>query len=1695
MNNNINQDYFGSGEGGSGNTSGNTVSNTVSGTTPAQLEVITAKNYSQADVGDNPAVNLAVGRLKYIFSDLSVGHGNFNIAISHVYNSMLNENFRGTIVGLGNNWKLNLSQSIIQDYVNQDGAKIFKYMDELGEVHRFVPFASNRYYDERNAKVTLTDNMFGCVISDGVGNELHFDSDGLLSKSVSCQDSSIEKIYTYDEQKRLISVYDSRTIKNKVPKSSIKFTYYGDYLTSVTSYGDFNRKLFCLTYEYSDGNLVSVNKVAFNKSGLECLSQQIAEFCYKDNNLYRIIDSQTKQAYQFEYYADGKLAKMSSGVIVDKTLSLGMTDSQGTPLQLGQVQCEGTFSRKFVTKSVNSYKYTMYSDTDPVAVQTDVTNNNNITLTYFIDRNACITSCFEKVGTDLKTLNKQGAKRISGNIENSTQTINGHYGIVPAGYGNPSWGGDIIFTADGGLARNKAEQNVRNYEYSFWLKIPKAYECMQARIEYTFASWAGKTRIERVYVDGQAVNAWQRVSLPVTVPVDSDGNPDTSRLTFWISLSGNKSTVKDRFEINEIGFTPAPYTEMLLANHNAIDIPFNKCTKATLGVMDGSYNITNREYVLNRDIFFTEADVIATRTNEYAHKYYTIGQELFDVICNNGTKRIPNVSYLLFDNPDGGYSATSDIPFVIRTTTPDGGMTTATEYRFTSSTMTIVTTGQRGDVTSAKAVVTDYRGKTLNETDEYNVSTQYEYDGYGRLTKTTVYASDGTVGAVENYSYNEDGSLYSADNELNGQQFDYDEHEQLNRITMLEYGGEDGSLKATEYSTETKYGVYRDQPLQVQEYIGTDTVARNKVTYEKGRIRTVTDGTAKYGVKYDDVNSTVEYTQFDGDTERTVQRDSVSEYVTNTDGSVTQTHTSTFYDEDGNTESTSTELDTYGQVLNVKRNDETFTYGYTDSSESRFAAKPNRLTNGMNVTDYSYDDDGNLTGWTDKENGTKVFAVQQIAEDTTRYNFLGIDYYSSLQRDSNKTLSPRVAAAKNMWYLDSQTGFQMEEIPEFCQEYTYDKLGRADTTETKYNYQYKYGYLTVGSNRLLKTHNYKNYAYLYPYNDVYNSADIQQNDELEYYGDGKIKSIKQPFRWKIHDTPYSKTYESNGTITRKYLYDNVGRISKETLLTQRNGGTIVESSKAYTYRTDGRIDSVVTDIYYTTDGVRKQIVKGEQEQRNYDAYGRLSGIGATTYRYDAYGNRINESRMGEGASYEYVNGSMLSKVRKDGTTATYEYNSDVARTAKTVNGVTTKYFLEGNKIIGEQTGSEYLKYFYGRDGLVGFHDKTKKYNYVYDSQGNITMVFGNNFQIEFAQYVYDSYGNCTVYDGDGRVNTDPNFIGNVNPFRWKGFYYDVETGLYYANGSYYDPKTGLYVDASPIDTVIDNALNTRSIDRNGLLCNNILELAGNPYTIYNSVELSPDPTYNLEDSFPDWLKRKIARQKKLAAFYNSIPWYLKLGIGIFLLRLAVAFTVLTDGTGAAAVSVLIQVAIGVGVGIGMYALSSLIAGTFSWQGLANAALDAFLVSSAIAFVSSSVNAIKYACRSKPSINIEQELKARAEAYRQSLNTDATIDNAKLKFATVTYDSKLGAYTYAYNSEIVGMTDDMLNATLRGMSARTSCAEIQAVNKALNAGSKLSNLYIYTVNVQTGGAAYACRVCSRILNGKVAAIFTGVFPGF
>ena len=75
------------------------------------------------------------------------------------------------------------------------------------------------------------------------------------------------------------------------------------------------------------------------------------------------------------------------------------------------------------------------------------------------------------------------------------------------------------------------------------------------------------------------------------------------------------------------------------------------------------------------------------------------------------------------------------------------------------------------------------------------------------------------------------------------------------------------------------------------------------------------------------------------------------------------------------------------------------------------------------------------------------------------------------------------------------------------------------------------------------------------------------------------------------------------------------------------------------------------------------------------------------------------------------------------------------------------------------------------------------------------------------QYWYDAWGNHKVVDNNGNEITDPNHIGNLNPFRYRGYYYDVETGLYFLQTRYYDPVVGRFLNRDSIQYADPETIN------------------------------------------------------------------------------------------------------------------------------------------------------------------------------------------------------------------------------------------------------------------------------------------------
>ena len=164
---------------------------------------------------------------------------------------------------------------------------------------------------------------------------------------------------------------------------------------------------------------------------------------------------------------------------------------------------------------------------------------------------------------------------------------------------------------------------------------------------------------------------------------------------------------------------------------------------------------------------------------------------------------------------------------------------------------------------------------------------------------------------------------------------------------------------------------------------------------------------------------------------------------------------------------------------------------------------------------------------------------------------------------------------------------------------------------------------------------------------------------------------------------------------------------------------------------------------------------------------------------------------------------------------TYTYNADGIRTSKTVNGVEHIYHLSGTQILDEEwteNGVQHLiVYSYDASGSpisMTYRQSTdaateaEVYFLASNPQGDITYIYdidGNRV----VTYNYDAWGNILSISG-----TKASTIGRYNPFRYRGYYYDTETGFYYVSSRYYDPGIGRFINADAAVGQIGNVQGT-----------------------------------------------------------------------------------------------------------------------------------------------------------------------------------------------------------------------------------------------------------------------------------------------
>ena len=285
--------------------------------------------------------------------------------------------------------------------------------------------------------------------------------------------------------------------------------------------------------------------------------------------------------------------------------------------------------------------------------------------------------------------------------------------------------------------------------------------------------------------------------------------------------------------------------------------------------------------------------------------------------------------------------------------------------------------------------------------------------------------------------------------------------------------------------------------------------------------------------------------------------------------------------------------------------------------------------------------------------------------------------------------------------------------------------------------------------------------------------------------------------------------------SKTYAYDAQGQLATET-----NGG----ASRAYAYDTVGNIRSVTTDgaviksFGYTNpswpDLLTSVTVGGTTKDILYEGQTQTSGVPSS-------GNPVTYYN-GKDYTFTWTKGRQLASATVDGKQVSYTYDMSGVRSNKQVGDTTYTYTTLSGKVMRQTWGDNNALEFVYDDGNQPFaviykHGQTTElYYYVLNAQGDVSAILDSSGKLA-ASYDYDAWGNCTVYDSSAKVLTDPTSIANLNPLRYRGYYYDAETGFYYLQSRYYDPAICRFINADTFATT----------DANGFLSANMFAYCEN----------------------------------------------------------------------------------------------------------------------------------------------------------------------------------------------------------------------------------------------------------------------------
>ena len=149
-----------------------------------------------------------------------------------------------------------------------------------------------------------------------------------------------------------------------------------------------------------------------------------------------------------------------------------------------------------------------------------------------------------------------------------------------------------------------------------------------------------------------------------------------------------------------------------------------------------------------------------------------------------------------------------------------------------------------------------------------------------------------------------------------------------------------------------------------------------------------------------------------------------------------------------------------------------------------------------------------------------------------------------------------------------------------------------------------------------------------------------------------------------------------------------------------------------------------------------------------------------------------------------------------------ENDTTPAETEHTISGVlastetvTHEYLTQSGKVVRETITTSMdtttLDFFYDESGRPFAFNYTPEgstpntYYYILNLQGDVVQIIDEG-GVPQAEYVYSPWGEIISAEGD---------LAEVNPLRYRGYYYDSETGFYYLQSRYYEPENHRFINA------------------------------------------------------------------------------------------------------------------------------------------------------------------------------------------------------------------------------------------------------------------------------------------------------------